>query len=344
MKLGTIDIEKIYVGSNEIEKGYVGSSVVYEENSGPDYSEPFYVEDISGSSNTLTIKRASSSAPALTIYKSTDKVNWTSMGTTSQNGITATVPANGKLYLRCSTNAWGAESTYYYHYINCSYRFNLGGNIMSLLYGSSFTGEERTFPSSNTYVFKNMFYAAKVVSAKKLLLPATILTQRCYQSMFYGCTSLTTAPELPATTLANYCYASMFQGCTALITVPVILPATTLAEYCYSRMFSGCTSLTTAPELPATTLAKGSYMYMYIECTSLNYIKVGFSTWPSTSSSASDYDATHTWTNLTKNTTGTFVCPAALPQKFNASGNNTAGSSISGYTNAIPYGWTVQTF
>ena len=34
--------------------------------------------------------------------------------------------------------------------------------------------------------------------------------------MFYGCTSLTTAPELPATTLESYCYYCMFNGCTSL--------------------------------------------------------------------------------------------------------------------------------
>jgi hypothetical protein len=34
--------------------------------------------------------------------------------------------------------------------------------------------------------------------------------------MFYGCTGLTTAPELPATTLVENCYASMFRGCTSL--------------------------------------------------------------------------------------------------------------------------------
>lgn len=344
MKLGTIDIEKIYVGDNEIEKGYVGSSEVYEENSGPDYTEPFYIEDISGSDNTLTIKTNGSSTPALTIYKSTDKVNWTSMGTTSKRGITATVPANGKLYLRCSTNVWGAES--YYATISCSSRFNVGGNIMSLLYGSSFTGEETAFPSVTYYTLSYLFKdATTLVSAENLLLPATTLANYCYYYLFLGCTSLTTAPALPATSLAPYCYENMFTGCTSLTTVPSdLLPATTLAIYCYSRMFSGCTSLTTAPELPATTLAKGSYMYMYVGCTSLNYIKVGFSTWPSTSSSASDYDATHGWTNFAKNTTGTFVCPSALSQQFNASGNKTAGSSISGYTNAIPYGWTVQTF
>lgn len=38
----------------------------------------------------------------------------------------------------------------------------------------------------------------------------------CYSYMFYGCTSLTTAPSLPATTLATRCYSSMFYGCTSI--------------------------------------------------------------------------------------------------------------------------------
>ena len=60
--------------------------------------------------------------------------------------------------------------------------------------------------------------------------------------MFYGCTSLTTAPSLPATTLAQDCYIAMFYNCTSLTTVPE-LPATTLASYCYQSMFYNCTSL-----------------------------------------------------------------------------------------------------
>jgi hypothetical protein len=34
--------------------------------------------------------------------------------------------------------------------------------------------------------------------------------------MFWGCTTLTTAPELPATTLAEGCYSNMFSGCSKL--------------------------------------------------------------------------------------------------------------------------------
>lgn len=36
------------------------------------------------------------------------------------------------------------------------------------------------------------------------------LDSHCYQQMFYGCTSLTEAPELPATKLAEECYGEMF--------------------------------------------------------------------------------------------------------------------------------------
>lgn len=38
----------------------------------------------------------------------------------------------------------------------------------------------------------------------------------CYIRMFYGCTSLQTAPDLPAMTLSKYCYRHMFEGCTNL--------------------------------------------------------------------------------------------------------------------------------
>ena len=118
-------------------------------------------------------------------------------------------------------------------------------------------------------IFCKLFYnctGIKNVSAD--FLPATTLAEYCYGQMFYGCTSLTTAPQLPATTLESQCYEAMFDGCTSLSTAPA-LPVTTLASYCYRYMFHGCTSLTTAPALPATTLASGCYRGMFQGCTSL---------------------------------------------------------------------------
>lgn len=40
----------------------------------------FYVEDISGSDNTLTIKKDNLAAPSIDFYVSTDKANWTRIG------------------------------------------------------------------------------------------------------------------------------------------------------------------------------------------------------------------------------------------------------------------------
>jgi hypothetical protein len=65
--------------------------------------------------------------------------------------------------------------------------------------------------------------------------------------MFYGCTSLTKAPDLPATTLAFKCYRTMFSDCAGLIEAMDVIPATKLESNCCDMMFYKCTSLTKAP-------------------------------------------------------------------------------------------------
>ena len=146
-------------------------------------------------------------------------------------------------------------------------RFKVEGNVMSLLFGNNFVG--RTSLESYDYAFSFLFQNCTYLEdAHNLIFPATTLAERCYYWMFFGCTSLTSAPELPATMLAMQCYAYMFYGCTSLFTAPE-LPATTLAVECYSNMFNGCTSFSTAPKLPGTTLAMGCYNWMFYRCSSL---------------------------------------------------------------------------
>ena len=148
-----------------------------------------------------------------------------------------------------------------------SKRHNVGGNIMSLLYGDDF--EDQLSLSGKNYAFYKLFYGCSgLVDASNLILPATTLANCCYEYMFNGCTSLVSTPALPATTLADNCYSSMFMGCTSLVSTPA-LPATTLASYCYSSMFFGCKSLVSASELPATTLAENCYNHMFYGCSSL---------------------------------------------------------------------------
>ena len=149
-------------------------------------------------------------------------------------------------------------------------RFNVEGNIMSLLYSDSFQG--KTSLAGISCAFTDLFTGLNVVNAEKLVLPASTLSDHCYTNMFGSCKSLITPPQLPATTLADNCYTFMFSGCTSLVTVPSdLLPVTNLrgGSCCYSSMFSGCTSLTTAPNLPATILEEACYLQMFEKCTAL---------------------------------------------------------------------------
>ena len=126
--------------------------------------------------------------------------------------------------------------------------------------------------SSNSWTFTGKYCKGNIENLLDYQTVANgehpVMDKQCYDHMFYGCTSLTQAPELPATTLASHCYSHMFRGCTSLTQAPE-LPATTLTESCYSYMFYECTSLTQAPELPATTLASLCYYFMFKGCTSL---------------------------------------------------------------------------
>lgn len=152
---------------------------------------------------------------------------------------------------------------------------DLTGNCNSLLFGDDaadnldLTGKNYAF----YYLFRN---CSTIRNVSSNFLPATTLANYCYRYMFYGCSSLVTAPELPATTLKNRCYDSMFFGCSSLTTAPK-LPATTLTSNCYQHMFYNCTSLTAAPQLPATTLASNCYHGMFYgtnvlpDCSNINF-------------------------------------------------------------------------
>ena len=206
-----------------------------------------------------------------TISASTDNgQTWTSFTASYDAGTPEYVPTTiatlnaGEKVLVKGENASYGESDIVLNNLYGLKRFNVSGNIMSLIYGDSFENNNVLTEDGS---FLGLFRICDVVSAENLILPATTLANWCYYSMFRGCTSLVTAPELPATTLAWSCYDTMFAGCTSLTTAPE-LPATTLASNCYTAMFAGCTSLTTVAQVPSSVVPISSdcCSYMYCDC------------------------------------------------------------------------------
>lgn len=277
IKIGSNDISKVYIGDGEIAKGFVGDDLVYQNEI--DYSKEYFTVE--------AISAGTISWNASNVEYSLNGGAWTAWTGS------ALLQQGDKMKLRGLNDRY-STGNYNRNPITGSDYFKIYGNMMSLIYGANFVGEESF---TNTYVFCNLFYnSGKLYSidnlvlpatgltnycyqrmfygcgnlqgVDSLILPATALTNGCYQEMFYGCTSITTAPTLPATTLASSCYQSMFYNCTTLTSAPS-LPATNLQTTCYYEMFRGCTSLTTAPVLPATNLKNGCYQKMFYNCTSL---------------------------------------------------------------------------
>ena len=98
-------------------------------------------------------------------------------------------------------------------YINIrpSMKTEIYGNVMSLLKGKDNLESATTIEANNA--FYGLFAGAdKLVNntERLLVLPATTLTEGCYDNMFSGCKGIEKAPELPAPKLEKGCYQEMF--------------------------------------------------------------------------------------------------------------------------------------
>jgi len=107
-------------------------------------------------------------------------------------------------------------------YINIrpSMKTEIYGNVMSLLKGKDNLESATTIEANNA--FYGLFAGAdKLVNntERLLVLPATTLTEGCYQDMFNGCKGIEKAPELPAPKLEKGCYQEMFFDCAKLNSV-----------------------------------------------------------------------------------------------------------------------------
>ena len=312
-------ITNINISNKNVQKivDILTDKIIFEKTK-PVSNEYFYIENTYNGSNTISLKTTIGSgnitgSHATQLQYSKDKETWTTITLSGTNTIR--MNSGERVYFRNdsgSFNWYKKARDRFYTQIKCSNNHKVGGNINSLLDYNNYN------VAITPYCFFSLFYENKYLTdANELIFSKTSLASHCYQNMFYGCTSLTTAPELPATTLAYNCYEFMFQNCTSLTTAPA-LPATTLASSCYYNMFYGCNSLTTAPELPAKTLAEGCYYNLFDNCTSLNNVTVY----------ADDISASNCTTDWLNNvaSTGTFRNLGSVIYPTGASG--------------IPSGWT----
>lgn len=232
-----------------------------------DYSQDYLTLNVL-TGGTIVWKCVGSTTSAKTISYSVDNgQNWSAITSTSA-GVPISVNAGNKVLIKGTNPAYSKDKNNYSGFEGGTAKYDIEGNIMSLIGGDNFTG---ITAFTKNFAFCSLFKLSNAISAKNMILPVLTLREASYRAMFSKAPYLVEAPALPATTLAKDCYWYMFEEC----------------------------PITNAPELPATTLVQGCYGYMFTKCGSLNYIKC-----MATDISASA--CTISWVNAVA-ATGTFV-------------------------------------
>lgn len=181
--------------------------------------------------------------PTKTIQYSLDNgATWTSITSANNANNGFDVVAGDVVLFKGENNQYGGytgssitSQPYYNSFINTTAGFTPEGNVMSLIYGDNFVGND-SLPANTTHNFAGLFQNCTGCTgdASNLIIPPLSLTPLCYRNMFAG-VNITKAPELPATTLADYCYTNMFINAKQLEVAPDLL-APVLVTGCYSGM------------------------------------------------------------------------------------------------------------
>lgn len=192
----------IYLNNTEIVQVIDGGGqVIWQKGSTPPTPiNYFYIKNQYSSSRTFTLEKNGSVSS--TPEYSKDKVNWTSINSTTS----ITLSKNETVYFR-SSNGWSSSGSDYWRFSNLNY-MTAGGDIRTLL-------NYNTLPSTATnYCFYRLFYNSNLYySANIDLSGITTLASSCYMMMFRGNIYLNNAPTLHAKTLVSSCYHNMFYGC-----------------------------------------------------------------------------------------------------------------------------------
>lgn len=222
--------------------------------------EPLTFRIISG--GTICWKNYDSNSPSYTktILYSLNGSELVSI-TSSSEGTSFNVNDGDIVRIKGNNSTYTEDPYHYNTFSGSTAKFEVEGNIMSLLNSENFANISAL---TNAYAFYRLFKSCTgLTTAEKLLLPASVLTSACYAYLFWECSNLLYGPKLPATQLVSQCYRSMFRSCTNLKIAPELESAYLAAE-CYRELFYDCKNLDYIKCL-ATDISSSRCTYTWVE-------------------------------------------------------------------------------
>lgn len=239
-----------------------------------------YYEALADGTFTCTIAKAATTDIVTSVSYSLDGRNWTTLTNVNSKSAdisdTINITTGQKVYIKGIMKKRKGDNGGLVN-LNTSYKFNLGGNVASLLFGDNFEGkEDYTFTNDNNMLLQSAFANKYVVDASNLIIPFNTPPANAYKDMFMNCTYLV----LPPTTIKvpfgrGYVCSQMFRGCTSLTTMPnlIIDSHSGYAGSIFEAMFYDCTSLEyftpIAYVYAGRTGSNCAFKNMFKNCTSL---------------------------------------------------------------------------
>lgn len=215
----------------------VGDEVIYNG-----YPEPFWIEALEDVTLDYDYYNGSGHPD---FYCSFDKVNWTLIdykGTVLRKGQKAYIYLVGSLT---------------YKTFRISGRYNVGGSILSLVYGLDYL----KYNSINENYMAIFSEAKQMVSAKELVLCKN--TGVGFEGLFSGQTILEDTPKLKGVlTNSDKGIAGMFRGCKSLVKAPTV-PSFTTGNYynTVKELFYGCSNLNYIKAMFTQPFRNNDYSY-----------------------------------------------------------------------------------
>lgn len=232
IKIGNLDISSFKVGSSDC-KIYLGDTLLYPSTppTPHDYSKD-YLTFVALENGTFKFNGSSIN------YSLDDGSTWVSL---ASNTNSPTVNAGNKILWKLSGKT--ASSDNGVGTFSSTNRFNVEGNIMSLVYGDDFLSSTVT----SNYQFKKLFYKCTTLeNAENLVFPNTVLRKESCMYTFYGCSSLVLPPSAIYSNntekMGTQACHMMFKSCTSLIKSGTLY-FNTLGVMGLIQMYNGCSLL-----------------------------------------------------------------------------------------------------
>lgn len=359
--LGKEIVEIPAFGHDITEVRAMGQLVWQKSTSIPDYLCFTALDDNTQFTFTKFINLASTAIPSIS-YSMDGGDTWTEVAMSGFGNedivTTPAVNAGGKVLWKAEAGKFATSPTGYSTF-TANGRFNVSGNILSLLYGDNYG--DKTDTRAYTYTFSSLFRDnTNLIDASQLKLPTGHLNAGDLLGLFRGCTSLVHGAPLYAPNIPGSCCYWMYHGCTSMTEMPTIAATsmlkddgTTPANYglyyafyncsnmegevklnivgdvgqqVFDACFSNCSKITSADLAFNGALGKMALRGAFSGCTSLSHVKCLATSFYDDGTAANG--SLYNWLNNVSST-GTFIQASGVTWPRGKSG--------------IPDNWTIET-